>query len=234
LLETFSHPDRVRLALATVSLIPDDTLMSLKERFGPRVDTFSSSELQALATARIEGAVSNARLQELTSDHRVDITHMLTGLCDRGLLVSDNRRRWTTYELPASGAMPLLLDAEDGAQPSGDSGQLGTDSGQLGTDSGQLNHDAVSQLRQIARPLVGRRKIERGAMIATIRGLCEGRFLTSAQLADLLGRNPEGLRKRFLTPMVREGLLELKYPKATNRPDQAYTSIMRDTAPARP
>ena len=58
----------------------------------------------------------------------------------------------------------------------------------------------------------------------TIAALCTSRFLTLKQLAELLGRNDEHLRNAYLAPMVSEGLLELRYPAATNRPDQAYTA----------
>ena len=61
-------------------------------------------------------------------------------------------------------------------------------------------------------------------MRATILSLCIGRFLTLRQLAELLGRNDEHLRGTYLAPMVNEGLLRQKYPQATNRPDQAYTT----------
>ena len=80
-----------------ISLIPAETLDRLRHVFGSRVDSLAAAELQALATADVEGSVSNVRLQELLIDHPVDITRMLTRLCEQGLLVSDNRRRWTTY-----------------------------------------------------------------------------------------------------------------------------------------
>jgi len=264
LLKTFDHPDRVRLELPTVSLIPDQTLVSLRERFGPQVAALSSSELQALATAQIEGAVSNARLQELVVDHPVDITRMLTSLCERGLLVSDNRRRWTTYELSRRGAEASFVNndageqlsknlgqlAGDAAQLSGKSGELAADSvgnagdsghvavdlghlavdlGHLASDSGHLADDLghladFAVLQRLAAPVASQGKVDSAVMVATIRALCAGRFLTAAHLAALLGRRRDGLRKRFLTPMVRDGLLRQKYPTATNRPDQAYTT----------
>lgn len=59
---------------------------------------------------------------------------------------------------------------------------------------------------------------------ATILQLCTGRFLTASLLGQLLDRSHVGLRTRYLYPMVREGLLLQKYPQATNRPDQAYTT----------
>jgi ATP-dependent DNA helicase RecG len=101
-IDTFCEPDRVRLTLPTVSLIPDTTIRDLRHRFSEqRVAALGASALQALATAALEGTVSNARLQSLIQEHPSDITQLLQSLCDRGFLVSDNRRRWTTYTLTA-------------------------------------------------------------------------------------------------------------------------------------
>ena len=115
--------------------------------------------------------------------------------------------------------------AGDSGHIARDSGHIDEDSGHLPVDSGRLTEETALQLRQLAGSVAVRRRVDRAEMMATICDLCEGRFLTSSQLADLLGRSPEGLRKRFLTPMVREGLLMQKYPAATNRPDQAYTTV---------
>ena len=51
---------------------------------------------------------------ELSPDHPVEITRMLQGLCERGFLVSDNRRRWTRYRLPEGSleSMPLFANAK--------------------------------------------------------------------------------------------------------------------------
>jgi ATP-dependent DNA helicase RecG len=58
-----------------------------------------------------------------------------------------------------------------------------------------------------------------------IRQLCEGRWLATSELAALVDRDAEKLQSRFLTGMVREGVLELKYPDVRNRPDQAYRAV---------
>lgn len=123
-LELRSEPDRVRLTLPMISLIPAETLDRLRRMFGSRVDSLAAAELQALATADVEGSVSNVRLQELLTDHPVDITRMLTRLCDQGLLVSDNRRRWTTYRLGSGTREPLFFDKGGSSRLAGDSGHL--------------------------------------------------------------------------------------------------------------
>ena len=55
-----------------------------------------------------------------------------------------------------------------------------------------------------------------------IASLCSGRWLTARELGGLMNRDPENLQERFLTAMVREGALELRFPGVRNRPDQAY------------
>ncbi|MHB8834937.1 MAG: ATP-binding protein [Candidatus Methylomirabilia bacterium] len=236
-IEAREAPDRVRLTLPMVSLIPADTLDRLREKFGAEVDALASAELQALATADLEGAVSNARLQQLLTDHPVEISRMLARLCERGLLLSDNRRRWTTYRLGGGDDIPSLFHkttsdkegdstplAGDSSHLAGDSSHLAGDSGHLGGDS-TLSGDESEALSKIAQPVSSRGKVPPGQMRETIVRLCTGRFLTSEQLAGLLGRASANLRGRYLTPMVREGILQLRHPSSPNRPDQAYTTM---------
>lgn len=52
--------------------------------------------------------------------------------------------------------------------------------------------------------------------------LCEGRWLTSKELADPLIRDAENLQGRILGGMVKRPLLELRFPDVPNCPDQAY------------
>lgn len=238
-ISTQQQPDRVRLELPMVSLIPEATVRRLRERFGSRLDELGKDELQALATAELEGLVSNVRLQQLLTDHPVEITKLLARLCDRGLLVSDNRRRWTTYRLGGSLVRDESISRDADSGPlAGDSGPLPVvsgplegESGPLPADSGHLVGDSVplarpdESLRAIAAPVATKGKAPAEAVRSVILRLCRGRFLTTDTLAQLLDRRADNLRKRYLTPMVAEGLLRLRYPAALNRPDQAYTAV---------
>ena len=107
---------------------------------------------------------------------------------------------------------------------SGDSGHLPESSGRLPGDSGHLLEEVRTQLRDIAKPVADSGKAGGEQVMSVISALCRGRFLTAQQLADLLNRSTEELRKRYLTPMTRDGKLQLRYPQAPNRPDQAYTA----------
>jgi ATP-dependent DNA helicase RecG len=63
-------------------------------------------------------------------------------------------------------------------------------------------------------------------MRAVIERLCQGRWLAASAIAQLVARDAEKLQSRFLTAMVREGRLQLRYPDVPNRPDQAYRAAM--------
>lgn len=222
-------PDRVRLVLPMVSLIPDETLERLRVWLGAEFDTLTPQALQALATADLEQGVSNARLQELLEDHPVDITRLLQRLCSRGLLLSDNRRRWTTYRLGgvATGGPSVVRDSlplvVDSSPFGGDSLPLGADSSPLGADSSP-SLQTEAELVALATPVASRGKVPAAEMRRTIVRLCTGRHLPAERLGRLLNRNPERLRTHFLTPMVRDRLLQLRYPESPNRPDQTYTA----------
>ena len=76
----------------------------------------------------------------------------------------------------------------------------------------------------IAEPARLKQRLLPQEMEAIVLDLCRGRWLTRNQLAELLDRHPDGLRQRFLNPMVTHGLLRLRYPDKPNRTDQAYTT----------
>lgn len=97
------QPDRVELTLPLVSLLQPETLDQLRAQFGAHIDDLRPEERQALAIAAEEGAVSNRRLQVVSSQHPTDIGRMLLRLVERGFLDSDNKRRWTTYRLHGAG-----------------------------------------------------------------------------------------------------------------------------------
>jgi hypothetical protein len=61
-----------------------------------------------------------------------------------------------------------------------------------------------------------------------VRALCDGRYLTTRQLAALLNRSPGKIQDRIIGPMVKEGILRMRFPDEPNRPDQAYMAVRRE------
>ena len=112
---------------------------------------------------------------------------------------------------------------------------MGEDSSHLLQDSSQTDQQLSllplkdEDVLELAKSIAERGKVPSEEMQQAIHLLCRGRFLTAEELATQLNRTTANLRNRYLTPMVTNGLLKLRYPGSPNRPDQAYTSA--DTIP---
>ena len=121
--------------------MPKEAFDSLRQRIGAPFDGLEQGERIVLATALIEGDVTDTRMQDLLVDHPSDITKMLRGLVERGFLQTDNQRRWTRYRLPAAIAPSHDLFStavQNEGAPGGDSPPLPRDSSLLHPNSSPL------------------------------------------------------------------------------------------------
>lgn len=163
-----------------------------------------------MVTADIEGKVDNARMREITPEHTTDITKLLQKLVSKKALIQDGQGRWTSYH---------LATAIDSVHKQADSGHIGPDLGHIRRDSGHKNEisdhewDNLVKIAEIARL---NRRLSPTKMEGLILDLCRNHWLTRKQLAELLARHNDGLRSRFLTPMVEHGLLCLRFPEKPN------------------
>ena len=85
----------------------------------------------------------------------------------------------------------------------------------LGNGNHSLGND--NQLQQIARSARIKKRIPSQEMRKILLDLCDGRWLSRTHLAQIVKRNPEDLRNRYINPMVSEGVLQLLYPATINR-----------------
>ena len=113
--------------------------------------------------------------------------------------------------------------------------QLDGDSPQLPSNSPQLARLAglsaeIQVLQPLAEPARKNKKLPVDQLKGIIKQLCQNRWLSTSELAALVDRDAEKLQSRFLTAMVREGTLELRYPDVRNRPDQAYRAVTNKEA----
>ncbi|WP_411833165.1 RNA-binding domain-containing protein [Pseudoxanthomonas mexicana] len=248
LLQTW-RPDRVQLRLPMISTLPEVAMEALRERFGSTLDGCSADEIQALVAAEVEGEVSNQRLQEMLSLHRVDITRMLKDLVQKRFLTAANKGRWTRYSLvePESGKVgatgvprdsgSMTPDSassppDSGASPP-DSASSPPDSGSSPPDSEHLDPAQDPKLLGIAGPVRRGGAAPRQVVLRTILALCEGRFLRLRDLSQLLNRRQETLRDSYVRDMVRDGLLEQRFPGTPSHKDQAYRTKAETLGDAR-
>lgn len=213
------QPDRVLWVLPMMSLIPKESLEKLKKQFGAKFSKFTPHEVQALVTADIEGFVDNARMRQITGCHPADITKLLQKLVSKDILVQNGQGRWTQYRLP-----PL----SDSVHTLPHSIHKAPDSVHKG---GQLEHKYEItdfewvKLQEIAKQAKINKRLPPKQMEQIILRLCKDRWLTRNQISELVERNSDGIRARYLTLMVQHNLLKLRYPDKPNRTDQAYKSV---------
>ncbi len=227
-MEETQRPDRVILSLPLVSMLPDAVLAALGDRFGSRLGALDKDAVQVLATAEMEGSVSNQRLQEILTLHRRDITGLLKVLVRDGFLVPDGIGRGTRYALGGGIGVPSVaaVPPDKGPVPP-DKGPIPPDSAVNPPDSEAAPPDNGASppdmaLIAIAEPVRSTQRVDPATTRRVILALCHGRFLTLRELSELLARGAETLRDGFISPMVKERALELRYPDKPSRRDQAY------------
>lgn len=95
-----SELQQVELKLFTIAMMPEECTTFLAEMLGEiTYQRLSSEEQIILGTAYLEGSVSNQRMQQMLDLHPTDIGKVLSGLVDKGMLVSESKGRWTTYTI---------------------------------------------------------------------------------------------------------------------------------------
>lgn len=246
------EPEQTLMELRMSSLVPAQAVAELTKLLGARFAALPETARLALITAQVEGLVSHDRLKQICTDHPADLTKMLRSLVRDGLLVPDGAGRGMVYFLPwqrRSAATVFDLADQAGSATSADvvppelagvppelvavPPELVTVPPELGApasapagpylDWSVLPEALQTQLIEQGRMVSGQGRVASVVLRETILALCTNRLLGLRVLAQALRRDPDDLRKRTLTLMVKEGALRTAYPSMTD-PRQAYTA----------
>jgi len=93
-------------------------------------------------------------------------------------------------------------------------------------DLNALSPEMLAAMEALAMEPRTKKKISRELMKAAILQICDGHYVTIANLAKLLTREPETLRSGYLAPMCREHELEMAFPDTPTHLKQAYTKVI--------
>lgn len=235
LIEEQLKPDRVKLILPMVSLLPEDSLVRLRAVLGEQLEGLNAREVQALVTADVEGIVTNQRLQQFSSDHTTDITRMLQDLVSKEFLVKDGYGRWASYRLAerVAGAgvnaqgTPDLAAGDSERKEASSPRKIGNSSHNAGNSSHNEGDSLQSDqfdpaLLVIAEQARAKDRLTPESMQEVLTALCAVRELSLDEIGRLLQRNARGIRNRHLRPMVQSGRMQLRFPDEPNHPKQAY------------
>jgi ATP-dependent DNA helicase RecG len=187
-------------------------------------EELSDEEFRALLQAHRNTQVDNASLRSLMGLDTLGASQILRRLRDRGLLELHPAGSQSYYTLaPKLCTAPA---AERGEQPV-DRGELASDRGELLADRGELGADRGElldpSLLEAMAGLGARPRKE--PLRQVIAQLCLGHWRAPAWLAEQLRMEAGNLSDRHLTPMVRAGTLERRFPETPTHPEQAYRTI---------
>jgi len=176
---------------------------------------------QVLVVASFRG-MREGRLKEVTKEHRHDITVALHGLVEKGLLMSEGSGRSTFYYRPGHHPMESEMFGAPGICSKSSSEHLPGSFEHLTESSEHLiaSFEHLDKLREIAGQVRSVRKASRTVVEATILCLCEGRYLTLDDLADLLNRSKDSLRNHYINPMLEDGRIEARYKNVPTIPSR--------------
>ena len=212
------------LTLPLASLIPEAVERELRELVGDAYAQLPELDRIILLLAHWFGEIGNADVQPYCREHPRDIGTHLKSLVDHGWLNRSGQARGTRYRLPGRLETGQLFPA---AEPAPEiSEQKPAASEQKGVDSEQYD-----ELLAMAAPIREKGRADKALVRETIVRLCEGRFLSLRTLAELLNREPDSVRNHYITPMLREGLIQARFPEHPNHPQQAYSAADEPGSP---
>ena len=245
------EPEQTLLMLQMADLLPESVLLQLQERFGAVFDDLDYTGRLIMATVAMERVVSHNRLLEICEAHSHDLSLLLARLVKQGLLETDGRSRGMVYFLPGDTLPTPELVFVGPAFPRAKATNMGSSSEYSAVSSeyssavderrdvyGRLvtPHldapvvDSLAALDKSFRDALERQaeeprqkeRLSSERMERVLQLLCGNQYLTLSVLAELVSRNPDGLRQQYLSKMVRGGEMLLAFPTKPTHERQAY------------
>lgn len=199
-------------------------------------EPISDEESRALVFVRELGAIDNSAYRAINRTDTLKASFHLRRLRDLELLDMKGAGSGTYYvpsphfvaslrvlppalsEFVANSHQPDL----NSHQPDLNSHQPGPNSHQPGLSTDRLSATIPAELA--ARIPESGTKPRREVLRSLIVDLCRWQALSAREIATILhGREPKPLVRRYLSPMVAEGLLAYTIPEMEKHPDQRYT-----------
>lgn len=197
--------------------------------------TINDRQVSALVYTRNNKRITNREYQELNSIDSVTATKELKYLLQNNLIIQNGTRGGAFYTLvnnPQDNEGKLIINNQNSVLNDWNSVLNGGNSVYNGTNSvtNDQENDQNSviirgKLEDISRVAREKQRLNPQQMNELILGLCAIRPLTLKELSQLLKRKPDSLRISYLSRLVDEKKLKLRFPDQVNHPKQAYITV---------
>ncbi|MDZ8239241.1 MAG: putative DNA binding domain-containing protein [Nostoc sp. ChiQUE01a] len=217
------------ITLPMVSLIPEQVERELKEIVGEHYRELTELERIILVLAHRFGDICNADVQYYRREHPRDIGECLKRLVNKGWMEQAGRGRGAHYALSNIKKVDLLLSLPsfEHSEPNSEHSEPNSGHNEISFEHNEISfeHDESSTLLEIAAPVRDKKRVSPELMQGIILKLCSEEYLLLKTLAELLKRSPDTIRTHYINQMLKQSLLEPKYPEQPNHPQQAYRSV---------
>ena len=213
--------------LPTLSFIPENVEKELREIVGDNYCELTELERIILVLAHQFLDICNTDIQFYTEEHPRDIGDCLKRLVNKGWLESFGRGRGTHYSLVYQKQPDVLspLPSSEHNESSSEHYESSSEHYEPSSEHNEPNSEHYQCLKDIAAPVREKGRTNREIVEQVILEICSEHYLPLRTLAELLGREPDSIRNHYISSMLDQGLLELRYPKQLNHPQQAYKRV---------
>ena len=225
-------------------LIAEEEMLWLKQ-----FDSLTDTEAEVLILAKKMGQITNKDIRENIGLDTLQASSILRKFCKNNYLLKHGKSSNSYYLLNScytdncdslAGNDRALTGASTGnnvsSHPNND---LSTGINEPSTgindviiikEVGDLSNDMLLNLQSIVASARAKGRFTPEQSKSIVLQICQKQFMSSSILKHFLNREIDTIRRKYLSPLLKEGLLELAYPKTLQHPSQAYRTTDKGLA----
>jgi ATP-dependent DNA helicase RecG len=225
-------------------LIAEEEMLWLKH-----FDSLTDKEAEVLILAKKMGQITNKDIRENIGLDTLQASSILRKFCKNNYLLKHGKSSNSYYLLNScytdncdslAGNDRALTGASTGNNVSSyPNNDLSTGINEPSTgindviiikEVGDLSNDMLLNLQSIVASARAKGRFTPEQSKSIVLQICQKQFMSSSILKHFLNREIDTIRRKYLSPLLKEGLLELAYPKTLQHPSQAYRTTDKGLA----
>ena len=225
-------------------LIAEEEMLWLKH-----FDSLTDKEAEVLILAKKMGQITNKDIRENIGLDTLQASSILRKFCKNNYLLKHGKSSNSYYLLNScytdncdslAGNDQALTGASTGNNVSSyPNNDLSTGINEPSTgindviiikEVGDLSNDMLLNLQSIVASARAKGRFTPEQSKSIVLQICQKQFMSSSILKHFLNREIDTIRRKYLSPLLKEGLLELAYPKTLQHPNQAYRTTEKGLA----
>ena len=222
-------------------LIAEEEMLWLKH-----FDSLTDKEAEVLILAKKMGQITNKDIRENIGLDTLQASSILRKFCKNDYLVQHGKSNSSYYTLSSFYFENLEEDVSTNNSPRYSDNDQSTSINESSTSINEpstgindviiikevadLSDDMLMSLQSIVVSAQVRGRFTPEQSKSIVLQICQKQFMSSSILKHFLNREIDTIRRKYLSPLLKEGLLELAYPKTLQHPSQAYRTTHKGLA----